>query len=160
MPQHVRNILRPHVADKQWYYTKGSQENLQKWQFNFESVFRSMRGIGPNHKWHIGNSAQCLCVHWHAAKGSFECINHWSGNATYARIVCRAHQHGARNCLRAIAKRRKCVSGNDARVDITRMRRDQCFGNARDRCCDVGKELRDLLLQTIRITGVKLACYC
>ena len=71
----------------------------------------------------------------------------------------RADQYHTRNRLRATAKCRKCRGGNRARIDITRVRRDQRFGNTIDRRCDPGEEVRDLPLQTMRIVGVELACY-
>jgi hypothetical protein len=40
------------------------------------------------------------------------------------------------------------------------MRRDERFRNVFDGHCDVGEKIADLLPQTIRITRIKLACYC
>ena len=132
---------------------------MQERQLNFESVLGSMGGIDLNDKWQIGNSSQGPRIHGHATKGSFECIDRWSSNPAQGGIVRRADQYHTRNRLRATAKCRKCRGGNRARINITRVRRDQRFGNTIDRRCDPGEELRDLPLQTMRIVGVELACY-
>ena len=114
-----------------------------------------MGRVGSNDKRQVGDGAQGLRIHGHAAKGGFECIDRRSGNPAHGGIVRWPDQYDARNRLRATAKCRKCRGSNRARMNITRVRRDQRFGNTIDRRRDPGEEVRDLPLQTMRVVGVE-----
>jgi len=96
----------------------------------------------------------------HAAKRRFERVDRRSCYAAHMNMVRRTNKHDAPDGLRTIAKRRKCCRGGRARINVAGMWHDERFGNVLDGYCDVGEEVRDLLPQTIRVTGIKLACYC
>jgi hypothetical protein len=88
-----------------------------------------VRSVGPNDKWQVGNCAQGLNIHEHAAEWSLKRVDGGGGNPTHVDVVCWPDQHDARDRLRAVPKRRECRGGNAARIGIACMRRNQCFGH-------------------------------